>query len=55
MSDRHLAALQNKHQNVDNALIKEENRPFPDNSKIQSLKKQKLTLKDQMEKMLQDA
>lgn len=55
MSDRHLEALQTKHHTADKALIAEENRPFPDDNLIQSLKKQKLTLKDQIEGLLQSA
>lgn len=52
MSDRHMEALQAKHHDVDIKLTSEENRPFPDASKIQSLKKQKLTLKDQIERLV---
>lgn len=48
MTDPHLKALQNKHEAVDEALSAEKSRPFPDDTIIQSLKKQKLTLKDEM-------
>ncbi len=50
MSDNHLAALKSKHQNIDIVLNAEENRPFPDDNKIYALKKQKLTLKDQIKR-----
>jgi len=55
MNDRHLEALQKKHQNIDNAITTEENRPFSDENLLHSLKKQKLVLKDQMEQLLQSA
>ncbi len=55
MSDQHLAALQRKHEELDIKLSKEENRPFPDDHIIHSLKRQKLTLKDQMGNLLQKA
>lgn len=55
MSDNHLAALKSKHQNIDTALNAEENRPFPDDSKIYALKKEKLSLKDEIKRYeLQD-
>lgn len=50
MSDNHLAALKSKHQNIDIALSAEENRPFPDDNKIYSLKKQKLSIKDEIKR-----
>lgn len=50
MTDPHMEALQNKHDVIDKALLAEENRPFPDDTIIQSLKKKKLTLKDEMKR-----
>lgn len=54
MNDRHLASLREKHHNIDITLSEEENRPFPDDNRIHALKKEKLTLKDQMEHLLQE-
>lgn len=50
MSDNHLAALKNKHQNIDSAINAEENRPLPDDHKIYTLKKQKLSIKDEIQR-----
>lgn len=55
MNDRYLASMREKHQNIDNSLMAEENKPFPNDALIQSLKKKKLTLKDQIEEFLQEA
>ncbi len=50
MSDNHLAALKDKHQNIDTKISAEENRPFPDDNKIYTLKKQKLSIKDEIQR-----
>lgn len=55
MSDRHLAALKEKHHNIDIILAEEENRPNPDENKVHALKKDKLNIKDQMENIAQNA
>jgi len=55
MNDRYLTAMKEKHHNIDISLIAEENKPFPNEALIQSLKKKKLTLKDQIEELLQEA
>ncbi len=46
MNNSHLLALRNKHAELDIKLEREENRPFPDDNLILSLKKQKLQIKD---------
>lgn len=46
MSNSHVSALRQKHAELEVKLDREENRPFPDDGLIHSLKKQKLALKD---------
>ena len=48
MESAHVTALQVKHEGVDRRLRDEMNRPAPDMAKIQSLKRQKLRLKEEM-------
>ena len=48
MENSHVAALQAKHQGLDRRLHDEMNRPAPDNAIIQTLKKQKLALKQEI-------
>ncbi len=48
MDSSHVTALQTKHEGLDERLKDELNRPFPDMAKIQSIKKQKLKLKEEM-------
>jgi hypothetical protein len=45
----HLAALRSKHETLDQALAEEQQRPKPDELRIQELKKQKLHIKQQLE------
>ena len=48
MESSHVAALQAKHQGLEARLRDELNRPSPDMAMIQSLKKQKLRLKEEL-------
>jgi hypothetical protein len=48
MESSHVAALQAKHQGLERQLRDEMSRPVPDMSMIQSLKKQKLRLKEEL-------
>ena len=46
METSHVAALQAKHDGLDQRLREEMARPAPDSAMIQSLKKQKLRIKE---------
>jgi len=46
MESSHVAALQAKHEGLEQRIRDEMNRPSPDSSMIQSLKKQKLRIKE---------
>lgn len=46
MESAHVTALQEKHAGIEARLREELNRPAPDSARIQSLKKQKLRLKE---------
>ena len=48
MESTHIAALQAKHEGLERRLREEMSRPAPDMSMIQSLKKQKLRLKEEL-------
>ena len=48
METSHVAALQMKHQGLDRRLRAEMNRPAPDMSMIQAIKKQKLRIKEEI-------
>lgn len=48
MDNVHLAALQAKHAGLEARIVRELQRPAPDEAIIVSLKKQKLRLKDEM-------
>jgi hypothetical protein len=48
MESSHVAALQAKHEGLEQRLREEMSRPAPDSSMIQSLKKQKLRIKEEM-------
>ncbi len=47
----HLAMLQEKHTKLEGMLADELHRPLPDFSMIQMMKKQKLLLKEEMERL----
>jgi hypothetical protein len=48
MESSHVSALQLKHAGLERRIQQELNRPLPDLAMIQSLKKQKLRLKDEL-------
>ncbi|WP_305098059.1 YdcH family protein [Croceibacterium aestuarii] len=48
MDNSHVAALQAKHQGLDRRLRDELNRPAPDETIVQALKKQKLQIKQEI-------
>ncbi|WP_082126344.1 YdcH family protein [Aurantiacibacter marinus] len=48
MDSSHVSALQAKHQGLESRLKQEMNRPAPDEATIQSLKKQKLRIKEEI-------
>lgn len=48
MESSHVAALQAKHDGLERRLRDEMNRPAPDSSMVQSLKKQKLRIKEEI-------
>jgi uncharacterized protein len=50
VNNSHMSALRVKHQELEDKLEREENRPLPDSRLVLNLKKQKLHLKDVMAK-----
>ena len=48
MDSSHVAALQAKHEGLEQRLREEMSRPVPDSSMIQTLKKQKLRIKEEL-------
>ena len=48
METTHVTALQTKHEGLDRRLKEEMNRPAPDMTKVQELKKQKLRIKEEL-------
>ena len=44
-------SLRQKHENLDKALHREETRPSPDSSVVTKLKREKLALKDNIQKL----
>lgn len=48
METSHVAALQAKHEGLEQRIHEEMNRPSPDSTMIQSLKKQKLRIKEEL-------
>jgi hypothetical protein len=49
MDTSHVSALQLKHAGLERRIERERSRPLPDDVVIQSLKKQKLRIKEQIE------
>jgi hypothetical protein len=47
----HLAMIQDKHGKLESLIGDENTRPYPDLSLLQTLKKQKLLLKEEMERL----
>jgi hypothetical protein len=46
MDSSHTASLQSKHQGLEQRIREEMNRPIPDNATLQTLKRQKLRIKE---------
>ena len=51
--DSHLGELVRRHQAIEEAILAEVNRPASDDSKIHELKRKKLHLKDEIERLRQ--
>ena len=49
MEASHFSALQLKHAGLERRIAEEQSRPMPDNSVIQTLKKRKLRIKEELE------
>lgn len=49
MDASHHSALQVKHAGIERMIQEEQNRPMPDNAVIQTLKKRKLRIKEELE------
>jgi len=49
MDSSHAAALQSKHEGLERRIHEEMNRPAPDEAVIQTLKKRKLRIKEELE------
>jgi len=47
-SEKHIASLQDRHAELEQAIEVENNRPLPDEMLIQELKRQKLRIKDEI-------
>lgn len=47
----HLAMLQDKHTKLEGMIGDESHRPYPDIGMLQTLKKQKLLIKEEMERL----
>ncbi len=52
--DAHLAELSQKHRALDQKIEEEQGRPMADEFKIAELKRQKLRLKDEIERLKHD-
>lgn len=48
MESSHVNALQSKHQGLERQIRQEMSRPFPDESMLRTLKKQKLRIKEEL-------
>jgi len=48
MESSHTAALQTKHQGLEQRIREEMNRPHPDETVLQDLKKRKLRIKEEL-------
>lgn len=49
MEQSHVSALQLKHAGIERKILQEQSRPMPDLAMIQSLKKRKLRIKEEIE------
>jgi len=53
--DSHLSELVRRHQALEEAILDEENHPASDNIKVRELKRKKLHLKDEIERLKHQA
>ena len=53
--DSHLSELMRRHQAIEEAIMTEENHPASDDIRIHELKRRKLHLKDQIERLKHQA
>jgi hypothetical protein len=53
--DSHLSELMRRHQAIEEAILDEENHPSADDIKIRELKRKKLHLKDEIERLRHQA
>jgi len=53
--DSHLSELVRRHQAIEEAILAEENHPAADDVKIHELKRKKLHIKDEIERLKQQA
>jgi hypothetical protein len=51
MDSSHVDALQSKHQGLERRIREEMNRPAPDDTILQTLKKQKLRIKEELNEL----
>lgn len=51
MDTSHVSALQSKHAGLERQIQEEMSRPLPDNAVVQTLKKQKLRIKEEIEQI----
>ncbi|MCB2059453.1 MAG: DUF465 domain-containing protein [Novosphingobium sp.] len=51
MDTSHVSSLELKHAGLEKRLEEEMNRPLPDNAVIQTLKKQKLRIKEELSQL----
>ncbi len=49
--DARTEALQAKHKEIEFVLIEEERRPFPDFARVHELKRKKLKIKDELQRL----
>ncbi len=50
-AEAHVEALKEKHANLEQAIVEERQRPIPDSLRLAELKKQKLRIKDEIERL----
>ena len=49
--DNHIEALKEKHASLETALFDENSRPMPNDSIIKNIKREKLSIKDELERL----
>jgi hypothetical protein len=53
-TEARLRSLEDRHGAIDRRIVQEEIRPLPDNAELHRLKREKLRLKDEMERLRTD-